>query len=194
MDTNAFINRIRSLWNIDKHDVPWMTAEQWAKFSADPPAFLIRCDDTAAASIVAIVEARQKAVLDTSKTRFDSAYGLLCKCFDAFDDEEESVKEEHAGLIEKLDTFIEEVKASGEPKPTTVTVAIFDHKYGQDVCVFADPDGAEEWRQAIAQQWWEREIGDDPKPASPKEAADAYWDRMRDHGEEFFSTEECEVQ
>lgn len=42
----------------------------------------------------------------TDRTMFD----LLCENFDAWDGEEESVKEEHADLIEKTEAFIDAAK------------------------------------------------------------------------------------
>lgn len=59
MDAHAFINRIRSLFNIDRHQIPGLTNSQWEWFRDDPCGFLIRCDDNLAETICAVVESRQ---------------------------------------------------------------------------------------------------------------------------------------
>lgn len=50
---------------------------------------------------------KQHAAALTDRAMFD----LLCDNFDAWDDEEDSVKEEHADLIEKTEAFIDANKA-----------------------------------------------------------------------------------
>lgn len=46
-------------------------------------------------------------------------FDLLRRCFDAFDGEEDSVKEEHAELIEEVGAFIEAARAA-DPQPTVL--------------------------------------------------------------------------
>lgn len=47
---------------------------------------------------------------------------------------------------------------------TVVFVAVYNHRYGNDVRVFTTEDKALAWRTAIAQEWWEEELRDEPKP------------------------------
>ena len=49
--------------------------------------------------------------VDIGESAYDRATDLLSESFDAWDGEEESVKEEHEELIEKLDAFLEEIRA-----------------------------------------------------------------------------------
>lgn len=57
-----------------------------------------------------------------------------------------------------------------------VHVAIFSHKHGQDVSVFADAQGAEQARRDIAADWWDKEVKNrEPKPKDEKELADRYY-------------------
>jgi hypothetical protein len=58
----GFINRIRSLHNLDKDAVPFLAAGEWVQFRDDPVKFLIRANDETAAAICAAVEARQPSV------------------------------------------------------------------------------------------------------------------------------------
>jgi len=60
MDQAGFMNRVRSLYNIDRHWLPELSASEWRAFSADPPRFLVvAADDAQAAAIWREVERRQ---------------------------------------------------------------------------------------------------------------------------------------
>ena len=59
MTQHEFLNRLRSLWNIDGWQLPELNSERWAKFQADPAQFFIRCDDAQAAAIWREIEKRQ---------------------------------------------------------------------------------------------------------------------------------------
>lgn len=68
-----------------------------------------------------------------------------------------------------------------------IHVAVWSHSYGEDIRAFKDADGPERWRQEIADEWWEYEIGDDvPEPSDPEEKADTYFERVES---EFFTSE-----
>lgn len=55
-----FLNRLRSLFNIDRHALPELSAEQWPKFRDAPVDYLIRADDGQADAIWREVERRQR--------------------------------------------------------------------------------------------------------------------------------------
>jgi hypothetical protein len=40
-----------------------------------------------------------------------------------------------------------------------VYVATYEHRHGRDIGVYATSDGAESYRQAIAAQWFDHELG-----------------------------------
>ena len=56
-----FLNRLRSLYNIDGHLLPELTSEEQREFVRDPVRYLIRTDATQAAAIWREVEKRQKS-------------------------------------------------------------------------------------------------------------------------------------
>lgn len=58
-----------------------------------------------------------------------------------------------------------------------VWVAVYDHRHGEDIRAFDSEDKCLEWRQEIADEWWDKEIGD-PRPVSLEELADRYWEEM----------------
>jgi len=69
MDAHQFINRIRSLYNIDRHKLPELSTPQWHDFQDDPPRFLMRCDDETAEAIWRQVEARQARSANPTSSR-----------------------------------------------------------------------------------------------------------------------------
>ncbi len=78
----------------------------------------------------------------------------------------------------------------------TVHVAIWEHEYGDSVRVFARAADAEKWREEIAEEWWEKEMGERQKPKDQKQAADDYF---REIGErldrnEYFTVHTAEVE
>lgn len=59
MTVHEFLNRLRSLYNIDHDQLPELTPEQWMEFRDNPPRYLIRTDRTQAEAIVREMEKRQ---------------------------------------------------------------------------------------------------------------------------------------
>lgn len=59
MTQHEFINRVRSLYNIDRVKLPELSDEQWLEFRDDPPRYLIRTDKDQADAIMREVEKRQ---------------------------------------------------------------------------------------------------------------------------------------
>lgn len=76
--------------------------------------------------------------------------------------------------------------------PQTVHVAIYEHRHGADVRVFLERDQALSWRTALAREWWDNEIDDDPSP--DVEIGEQYFEHMLEHGDEFFSIRACAVE
>lgn len=88
--------------------------------------------------------------------------------------------------VDRIDGVLKAVETAGVA-PSPVAVAVWSHAQGQDAAVFSSPAKAEEWRQQIAVENWEQEI-DTPRPVSPAECAERYFDRMaeRTGNNEFF--------
>ena len=53
-----FLNRVRSLFNIDGYCLPELDKYDWAAFRADPPKFFMRCENSKAEAIWREVEKR----------------------------------------------------------------------------------------------------------------------------------------
>ena len=63
MQTNAFLNRIRSLSNIDGDLLPELTTEQQSRFLLDPVGYFLQADDAQADAIMREVENRQSEAI-----------------------------------------------------------------------------------------------------------------------------------
>lgn len=72
-------------------------------------------------------------------------------------------------------------------------VAVYEHRYGMDTHAFTTCAGAESLRQRIADEYWEAEMGDLPKPDDAEEMAEAYFNEMSSHGE-YFTIQETTLQ
>lgn len=77
------------------------------------------------------------------------------------------------------------------PAPQRVWVAIYEHRHGSDVHVFADERLARRWRTALAKEWWSDAFEDKPPP--DEEIGDEYFERMQER-DEFFTMTVCEVE
>jgi hypothetical protein len=101
----GFVNRIRSLHNLDRDDVSFLASGQWVQFRNDPVKFLICANDDTAAAICAAVEARQPAKMsggglsrlrawiweqrekhDEDLVALSPAFDLILNKIDEFDD------------------------------------------------------------------------------------------------------------
>lgn len=60
MDHHSFINRVRSLFNIDAYLLPELAAEQQVEFIRDPVRYYINADKAQADAIFREVEKRQR--------------------------------------------------------------------------------------------------------------------------------------
>lgn len=60
MTKQEFLNRIRSLHNIDGWDLPELTDAEKRKFIQNPVLYFIRCDDAQSDAIWREVEKRQR--------------------------------------------------------------------------------------------------------------------------------------
>lgn len=92
----------------------------------------------------------------------------------------------------EVDELGDRLNLSGAPE---VVVARYEHRAGVDTRVFASEETAEEWRQAIAVECFEHELGRKP-PEDPAEAADAYFETMRDQhdAEEAFDAVSVKIE
>jgi hypothetical protein len=54
-----FINRLRSLYAIDRHLLPELSEAEWIAFRTNPPRYLIYASDEQAAAIFREIEKRQ---------------------------------------------------------------------------------------------------------------------------------------
>lgn len=94
--------------------------------------------------------------------------------------------------VSEVDELGDRLNLSGVPE---VVVARYEHRAGVDTRVFASEDAAEGWRQEIAGRWFEQELGRKP-PEDPSEAADEYFETMRDQRdvEEAFETNVAKIE
>lgn len=60
MDKHGFMNRVRSLANIDRDQLPELTPEDFYWFVNDPVRYFMRATETHAAAIWREVEKRQR--------------------------------------------------------------------------------------------------------------------------------------
>lgn len=59
MKLRRFLNALRILRSIDRHEVGWMPEILWQRFNDDPFETLLRLDDDMAAKVFAVVKKRQ---------------------------------------------------------------------------------------------------------------------------------------
>jgi hypothetical protein len=59
-DRHRFLNRVRSLFNIDGWQLPELSPAQQAKFMADPVNYFMRCESAHADAIWREIERRQR--------------------------------------------------------------------------------------------------------------------------------------
>lgn len=57
---SLFINRIKSLWNIDRHLLPELSDEQWVEFRDDAVRYFTRTDWVQQQAIWREIERRQR--------------------------------------------------------------------------------------------------------------------------------------
>jgi hypothetical protein len=60
MTRHQFVNRLRSLYNIEHGSLPELTPSQWLEFRANPCRYLIDTDKRQAIAIVREIEHRQE--------------------------------------------------------------------------------------------------------------------------------------
>ena len=58
-ERHAFINRLRILHSLDRHEIAPIRTADWIPFRDDPARFLIRADDSTAARIMDAIERRE---------------------------------------------------------------------------------------------------------------------------------------
>jgi len=77
---------------------------------------------------------------------------------------------------------------------TTVYVTVYSHKYGEDIHVWQSIESALNYKNQIAETWWDDELPDEPRPEDASEIGEQYFLLMGDYGNEWFSLNKCEVQ
>lgn len=76
-----------------------------------------------------------------------------------------------------------------------VWVAVYNHRHGEDIRAFDACLKAMKWREEIADEWWDKEIGTE-RPVAIEELADDYWEEMgmRLGAYETFHFQEAEIE
>lgn len=77
---------------------------------------------------------------------------------------------------------------------TVVYVTIYSHKDGDDVAVWQSMESALNYQNQIAEEWWDHEFPDKPRPEDRSEIGQAYFDLVDHNGNEWFSISKCEVK
>jgi hypothetical protein len=67
MEKRAFLNRIRSLYNIDGYLLPELGKDQQSQFLRDPVRFLLNADEAQSDAIMREIESRQSVVAAVSR-------------------------------------------------------------------------------------------------------------------------------
>ena len=70
MEKRSFINRIRSLFNIDGYTLPELTREQQSEFLRDPVRYFLNADEAQSDAIMREVENRQRGEVADSHSGF----------------------------------------------------------------------------------------------------------------------------
>lgn len=70
MEKKSFINRIRSLFNIDGYTLPELTREQQLEFLRDPVRYFLNTDEAQSDAIMREVENRQKGEVADPRSGF----------------------------------------------------------------------------------------------------------------------------
>ena len=75
-----------------------------------------------------------------------------------------------------------------------VYVAVYETDYGTDIWVLSGRAKAQDKKDQLADEWWEHEFPDEPKPEGP--AGDAYFSLMLNGvgNAEYFSVYEREIE
>lgn len=73
-----------------------------------------------------------------------------------------------------------------------VIVAVWEHKYGEDIRVFDSEEKALAWKDEIALTWWVEEFPDDDRPK--EKVGEEYFDRMSERAQEWFYHTTHEVE
>jgi hypothetical protein len=68
MQKRAFINRIRSLFNIDAYRLPELSSRQQLEFLRDPVRYLLNADEAHSDAIMREVEGRQRSEVSDARS------------------------------------------------------------------------------------------------------------------------------
>jgi hypothetical protein len=76
MQKRAFINRIRSLFNIDGYTLPELTRQQQLEFLCDPERYFLNTDEAQSDAIMREVESRQKGEVSDLRSDLSTPAGV----------------------------------------------------------------------------------------------------------------------
>ena len=76
---------------------------------------------------------------------------------------------------------------------TVVYVTIYSHKHGDYVNVWQSMESALNYQNQVAEEGWDHEFPDEPRPEDRSEIGQAYFDLMYPDGDEWFDIRPCEV-
>ena len=75
----------------------------------------------------------------------------------------------------------------------SVFVAVYSHKYGEDIRVFTTERAAQSWKNEIGEEWFSVEFPHDPRPT--ESIGEAYFDLQLNCGmSEWFSITETQIE
>ena len=77
---------------------------------------------------------------------------------------------------------------------TTVYVTVYSHKHGEDIRVWQSIESALNYKNQIAEEFWDDEFPDEPRPEDASEIGEQYFFLMGDYGHESFSLNNCMVE
>lgn len=155
----------------------------------DPDKALAEADALAPPTRIACAKSTpvcHGCVFDDGQT----AQGITC---------ETSAEKLGIDCIEKDIVFLLDKPVEPPPQVERVfyTVAIYEHRHGQDVRIFETDEQCTAWKSDIAETYWEKEIEDEiQKPEDYEELGDAYFEILsnRGHTYESFHTHVCEIE
>ena len=76
MQKRAFINRIRSLFNIDGYTLPELTGQQQLEFLHDPVRYFLNTDEDQSDAIMREVESRQRGEVSVLRSDLSTPAGV----------------------------------------------------------------------------------------------------------------------
>ncbi len=74
-----------------------------------------------------------------------------------------------------------------------VFVAVYEHRYGEDLRAFTSESDALAWKTKLALEWWDHECSDTPRPAG-SDIGEAYFSLMSElNRPEYFTIHSLDI-